>query len=137
MPLDIYPADFEERIREYLGSMSMGPGLQPAVYVNLERDKLIPNGRWYLQTIAPSRYDVDTRINTRGMGGKIYLSPFTIESEVVQTGFGSIKSYYEHEVREHFRYKGKRVFGPHIDINAYLEIADRITSRPRIADGQA
>jgi hypothetical protein len=125
----MYPVDFQERTLSYLHEIAMDKGLSPDVEVKLERDKQMAHGRFYLQCIAPDRFDVDDRGMSAGHGGKLYLSPFAIESEIVQASFGLIKGYFEHEVREHFRYKGKRVYGPHLDINALLEIADRTAAR--------
>lgn len=38
-------------------------------------------------------------------------------SQVVQTVLKAILTAEEHEAREEFRYHGKRIFGPHIDVN--------------------
>lgn len=130
--MSIYPVTFKKQVRYILGDMSMDPGLSPAVYVKLKEDRYIKDGRLYLQCVAPSRRDVDTHKTGEGGGGKLYLSPHVCESELVQAAFGLIDSYYHHEVREHFRYKGKRVFGPHIDINAYLAIADTLATRTQL-----
>lgn len=119
------------QVEGWLEHVKMSPGLQPRVIVVCQQDKSIPNGRLYIQVIAPERLNVDNGAYGEGKGGKMYLSPHAIESEVVQAAFGLIKGYYEHEVREGFTYKGKRVFGPHIDINAYMEIADRTVARPK------
>lgn len=75
--------------------------------------------------------DVDTPGHPDIMqnGRKFYISPYMTESEVVQTAFLAIKVALEHEARESFFYNGKRVFGPHIDVNAHAEIADRIQKR--------
>lgn len=139
--LDIYDPETHQRqkatlemqrmmVEGWLSHVNMAPGLAPRVMVICEQDKTVPNGRLFIQVIAPARLDVDLRQFGEGKGGKMYLSPHMIESEIVQAAFGLIKGYYEHEVRESFTYKGKRVFGPHIDIAAYLEIADRTVARP-------
>jgi hypothetical protein len=67
-----------------------------------------------------------------GRGGKAYLSPWATDSELVQTAFGLLKAYEEHECREAFRFDGVRVFGPHIDVMALVEIAGRLDARPRL-----
>lgn len=46
------------------------------------------------------------------------------EDMVVQTIFKAIQNAEEHEVKERFRYKGKRVFNPHITINNLLEVCE-------------
>ncbi len=52
------------------------------------------------------------------------LSKFMTESELVQTALMAALAVEEHEAREHFLYKGKRVFNPHIDVNKMLEICE-------------
>jgi hypothetical protein len=85
-------------------------------------------GRWFFQ-IQCWRKDVITGEMGTGYGGKAYLSPYATDSELVQTVFGLYKSYVEHEARETFQYKGRRVFGPHIDVTALWEIARRVDVR--------
>ncbi len=55
---------------------------------------------------------------TMQKGRKWYISRHMCLSELVQTCFEAIKTFEIHEVREHFRYKGSKCFGPHIDIAA-------------------
>lgn len=54
---------------------------------------------------------------------KWVLSKFMTKSEVVQTAFKCILTSAEHRVREAFTYKGQRVFGPHFDVEALVELA--------------
>lgn len=113
-----------------LDDVKMLPGLFPDAMLTCEFDKRDPNGRLFIQVVAARRLDVYTDQLGRGGGGKAYLSPVMIESEVVQLCLGLIKAYFEHEVREHFTYKGRRVYGPHIDVNALWEVANRTVARP-------
>lgn len=53
-------------------------------------------------------------------GRKWRLSPHMTKSEVVQTAFKAVLTFEEHEARENFRYRGRAVFGPHIDVDALL-----------------
>lgn len=85
-------------------------------------------GRYYFQ-IACYRKDVVTGEMGVGYGGKAYLSPHATDSELVQTVFGLYKGYWEHEARETFEWRGRRVFGPHIDTEALWEIAERTDAR--------
>lgn len=87
-----------------------------------------PNGRFYFQ-IRCWREDVITGEMGYGYGGKAYLSPHMTDSELVQIAFGLYKGYYEHEARETFRYKARRVFGPHISVEALWEVARRVDVR--------
>lgn len=53
---------------------------------------------------------------------KWILSPHMTRSEVVQTAFKCALTSMEHRTREHFLYKGERVFSPHYDVEALVEL---------------
>lgn len=84
--------------------------------------------RYYLQ-VRCWREDTITRQMGWGYGGKAYLSPHMVKSEVVQTAFGLYKAFLEHEARESFKYRGRRVYGPHMDVDALWEVAQRVDVR--------
>lgn len=50
------------------------------------------------------------------------LSPAMTKSEIVQTAFKLCMTSMEHRVREAFRYKGARVFGPHFDVEDLVSL---------------
>lgn len=56
-------------------------------------------------------------------GRKWYISSFATRSEVVQTVLKAALTSAEHEVREHFRYRGRAVFGPHFNVDRLWEVA--------------
>ena len=87
-----------------------------------------PAGRFFYQ-IQCWRKDAITGEMGMGYGGKAYLSEHATDSELVQTVFGLYKGYFEHEARESFQWRGRRVFGPHMDVNAVWEVARRIDIR--------
>jgi hypothetical protein len=58
-------------------------------------------------------------------GRKWLLSPYMTKSEVVATAFKAALTAEEHEARESFRYKGKMIFGPHIDVDALASIVGK------------
>lgn len=87
-----------------------------------------PEGRLFMQ-VQCHRKDVVTGEMGWGKGGKCYLSEFMTDQEIVQNAFGLFKAYEEHECREFFTFRGKRIYGPHISLDALLEIADRTTYR--------
>lgn len=60
--------------------------------------------------------DVYTKKLERQTTRKWLLSPFMTRSEIVQTAFKCAATSFEHRVREGFLYKGRRVFGPHFEI---------------------
>jgi len=51
-----------------------------------------------------------------------FISPEMRKSELVQTAFKCIMTSAEHRVREHFRYKGELVYGPHFDVEKLVEL---------------
>lgn len=53
---------------------------------------------------------------------KWLLSPAMTRSEIVQTCFKLVMTSMEHRARESFTYRGKRVFGPHFDVEALWQI---------------
>ena len=64
-----------------------------------------------------------------GKGGKAYISEHASDDEIVKKIMGLCLAYVEHETRESFYYKGKRVFGPHISLAALMEAADSVSGR--------
>lgn len=87
-----------------------------------------PVGRVYLQVVH-YRPDAVTGVMGIGHGGKRYLSPHMVDGEIVRIAFNSFLAYEEHEVREFFKYQGRAVFGPHIDVNYLWRVADKLEVR--------
>ena len=54
---------------------------------------------------------------------KWQLSEHMVKSELVQTAFLCALTSAEHRVREHFLYRGQRIYGPHFDCDALCELA--------------
>jgi hypothetical protein len=71
-------------------------------------------------TLRPDTY---TKKMETGKGGKAYVSPHATEDEVVKKIFGLCHAYVEHEMREGFKWKGRRIFNPHLDLNALWSVA--------------
>lgn len=105
---------------------------RPAV-LRLQRENL--TARWYLQ-LQVARDDAITGDPGVGRSGKAYLSTHMTDSEIVQTIFGLIKGYEEHECREYFRLDGVAIFGPHIDYQALLVAARQTDARRPIPSTQ-
>lgn len=91
------------------------------------------SGRYYFQ-IACLRKDAITGEIGMGYGGKAFLSEDASDSELVQTVFGLYKGYWEHEARETFKWRERRVFGPHIATEALWEVARRVDLRKEKED---
>lgn len=117
--------EFRERLEKLVGEIGLPPGQRLIVEV----DQADPGGRVYMQ-IECERPDTYTGVMGVGRGGKSYLSPWMTDSEVVRRALGLLLSYVEHEAREGFTYKGRRIFGPHLDVEALWEVADRLDVRP-------
>lgn len=55
---------------------------------------------------------------------KWQLSTHMVVSEIVRTAYKAIVAAEEHEVGEHFKYKGQLVYCPHIDVEALVEVME-------------
>lgn len=66
--------------------------------------------------------DIYTGVLEKQYTRKWLITPEATESEVAQTAFKCVLTSHEHRVREHFKYKGERVFGPHFDVNDLVTI---------------
>jgi hypothetical protein len=53
---------------------------------------------------------------------KWLLSKHMVPSELVQTAFKCVMTSMEHRAREGFKYKGERIYGPHFDCEALVEL---------------
>ncbi|QQS31869.1 MAG: hypothetical protein IPM50_09265 [Acidobacteriota bacterium] len=53
---------------------------------------------------------------------KWMLSEHMTKSEIVQTAFKLALTSMEHRTREHFLYSGERVYSPHYDVDALVEL---------------
>jgi hypothetical protein len=56
-------------------------------------------------------------------GRKWRLSYHMTKSEVVTTALKAVLTAEEHEAREQFRYRGVRIFGPHIHVDVLADVA--------------
>ena len=117
-------SDFKDRITLLARQITLAENFE----VVIDRDQEIVDGRYYFQ-IACWRRDVITGEMGIGYGGKAYLSEHATDSELVQTIFGLYLKYVEHEARESFEWRGKRIFGPHIKVEALWEIARQVDVR--------
>lgn len=115
---------FYERISRIVTEVELAENF----YAIIGHDDEHSPGRYYFQ-IQCWRKDVITGLYGYGFGGKAYLSPHQTDSELVQTIFGLYKGYWEHEARESFMWRGRRVFGPHISTEALWDIARRVDVR--------
>lgn len=66
--------------------------------------------------------DIYTKRMERQFTRKWLLSQYMTKSELVQTVLKCALTSAEHRVREHFLYKGERIFGPHFDVDSLVEV---------------
>lgn len=84
--------------------------------VLLKTDTLYLQG-FYLE------HDIITKCVVEQHTRKWLISEHAVPSEIVQTALLCALTSAEHRVREHFLYRGERIFGPHFDIEALVEVA--------------
>lgn len=83
---------------------------------------------WYLQ-VRKWRKDVDSGDMGWGNGAKLYVSPYSTPEELRQKALGACIAYAEHEVREAFTWRGRQIFGPHMDHDLLWEAASKKVKR--------
>jgi Nucleoside 2-deoxyribosyltransferase like len=66
--------------------------------------------------------DVYTGARSIQTGRKWHVSRCARRSEIVQTAFKAVLTWQEHEAREHFRYRGAQVYGPHFNVDRLTEL---------------
>lgn len=74
--------------------------------------------------VRPDTYSGQTEC---GWGPESVLGSQTTDDALVKKVFGLAKDYLEHELREGFLYKDRRIFGPHISLDALYEAAPLTT----------
>jgi len=85
-------------------------------------------GEMYLQATYKERDIVSGEIETQ-YTRRWFLSPEMVKSEIIATCFKCIITSMEHRTREHFTYNGRRIYGPHFDVDALHSIAHKIDVR--------
>lgn len=104
------------------------------VHINVHRDKVHNNGRFYLQ-VAYNAPCTKTDMMQTWKGRKWYLSEFMTRDEVVKTAYAAFKAAVEHEVMEGFTIDGKVLFNPHVSFEALLSITDQEVQRKEVQNG--
>ncbi len=54
------------------------------------------------------------------------LWPEMSDSQIVLTAWAAIEMALIHEAREEFRYRRRRVFGPHVSVDAMWQVANKL-----------
>lgn len=78
---------------------------------------------WFVQACL-WRKDTEMGEYGWGLGGKILLNSDGTLGELAKKFFVAARDYSEHEVREAFKYRGRRVLGPHISLDMLWEAAE-------------
>ncbi|WP_162917629.1 hypothetical protein [Dongia deserti] len=86
---------------------------------------VLDDGTIYLQVEDTDARCAVTGEPTAWRGRKWRLSYHMTETEIVCTAFKALQAALDHELREHFTYRGARVFDPHRSIALLVEIAGR------------
>jgi hypothetical protein len=122
---------FTQRVLRLLQSVRYKPWLTRGDGYPLYRLRvgLDPKGDRVFMQVQCWRPDTNDGHYAWGGGGKSYLSQHMTDSEIVQGAFGLFKAYEEHEAREGFTYMGRRIYGPHMDIEMLWTVADHLDVR--------
>jgi hypothetical protein len=73
--------------------------------------------------------DADTGAPSPQLGRRWPIERTATRGEIVQTAFKAVLTWEEHAAREAFRYRGERVFGPHLDVDALAVLAGAAPKR--------
>ena len=126
IPLNDSEADeFGNRLERILREVNLRNDPKTAIVMRWHEERR----SWYFQ-VHRMRPDSTTGIEEPGHGGKFYVSPHMITSEIVQGLWGIYQGYVLHEAREAFTYRGVAIYGPHIDVEALVDAAQNIAVRP-------
>lgn len=58
-------------------------------------------------------------------GRKWFIPSDAKRSFVIQTAFKAVATWQEHEAREHFKYKGARIYGPHFKVDELVNLCEQ------------
>jgi hypothetical protein len=89
--------------------------------------EVMPKGDGYLLQVQYWEPDVENpdRGDVLQKARKWYVSPWSTETEIVETAFLACCRSMEHVVKEHFTYRNRRVFSPHFAIGERMSACDR------------
>ena len=79
------------------------------------------HGKDWLQ-VGTERPDTNTSEMGLGKGGKTIIPENATPNQIVKIVYGLILAYVKHEASEGFKWKGKRVFNPHLKVDALYDI---------------
>lgn len=115
----------ERELRDVLARVSFAPSCVDMAWQWKIYDV---NGRYrriegWLVATTFQRPDTSTGKVARGEGRQWFIRRGESVSGVVKTAWAACKMILEHELHEAFRFDGKRVFDPHVSVEALTSIA--------------
>ena len=91
----------------------------------IEKDGI---GLWFMQ-VQVKGPDATTGDAIEWSGRKWRMSMHMTTSEIVQTALKAVLTAEEHETRERFQYKGRAIFGPHLNVEMLWHLANETEVR--------
>lgn len=89
----------------------------------MDRDfRVLEKGDGFLLQLSYYEEDIETGKLELQRARKWYVSPWMTETEIVETAFAACRRSMDHVLKEHFTYKGERVYSPHFDVNARIKM---------------
>lgn len=97
-----------------------------------EKFVILPKGDGFLIQLQYMEADINIPGSppTLQKARKWYVSSHSTESEVVQTCLLACLTSMEHRTREHFLYRGHRLYSPHINVKAHIGASAWTEYRP-------
>lgn len=86
--------------------------------------RVLEKGDGFLVQLEYVEADVHTGRPELQRSRKWYVSPWSTETEIVETCFAACQRSMMHVVGEHFTYAGRRVYSPHFTIGGRIELVD-------------
>ncbi len=85
---------------------------------------VVAKGDGFLLQMRYKEEDVQTGELAEQHTRKWYISRYATESEIVQTALKCVLTSQEHIGREHFLYRGVKVYGPHLNVNDLIRLVE-------------
>jgi hypothetical protein len=113
-----------DQCREWLAEISIEGHLLHVLAFRLEPD----DNCLFLQVTFAAN-DIDTGRFKVQQGRKWRVSYYCCKSEFVRTAYKAFEAAVLHEMQENFKYRGRSIYGPHIDPDALWEASAILDSR--------
>ena len=101
-----------QEVREILNNIDCG---EYQFNLIVQNDEMFLQGAYVEPCIVTGHEDVQ---KTR----KWRISRWMVKNEIVQTALKCVLTSMEHRAREMFKYRGRRIYGPHFDVDSLWAI---------------